>query len=73
MESASATKTQYGKYDLTNTAGTLRSCGGDVGGGQRNIGHLLYHDTIGALCSADYKWVQQQQVMQGKLIVEIWK
>lgn len=29
-----------------------------------------YQDVIGALCSTDYKWVQQQQVEQDKLIVE---
>lgn len=37
MELASATKTQYGKYDLTNAAGTLRNCGGDVGGGSETL------------------------------------
>ena len=36
-----------------------------------NIGgrYLLYQKTIGALCATDHKWVQQEQVMQGKLIV----
>ena len=29
-----------------------------------------YQSVIGALCSTDYKWVQQQQVEQDKLIVE---
>ena len=38
-------------------------------GGVRGARHLLYQDTIGALCATDYKWVQQEQVMQGKLIV----
>ena len=38
-------------------------------GGVRGTRHLLYQDTIGALCATDYKWVQQEQVMQGKLIV----
>lgn len=31
---------------------------------------VLYQNVIGALCSTDYKWVQQQQVEQDKLIVE---
>ena len=31
---------------------------------------LPYQSVIGTLCSTDYKWVQQQQVEQDKLIVE---
>ena len=42
-------------------------------GGVRGVNHLLYQRTIGALCATDYKWVQQEQVMQGKLIIEIKK
>ena len=38
-------------------------------GGERGTRYLLYQKTIGALCATDYKWVQQEQVMQGKLIV----
>ena len=38
-------------------------------GGVRGTRYLLYQETIGALCATDYKWVQQEQVMQGKLIV----
>ena len=38
-------------------------------GGERSTHHLLYTETVGALCATDYKWVQQEQVMQGKLIV----
>ena len=29
-----------------------------------------YQDKVGALCALDYKWVQQQQVEQDKLVVE---
>ena len=36
---------------------------------KRGARYLLYQETIGALCATDYKWVQQEQVMQGKLIV----
>ena len=42
-------------------------------GGVRSVDHLLYQQVVGALCATDYKWVQQEQVMQGKLIIEIWK
>lgn len=38
-------------------------------GGERSTRYLLYTETVGALCATDYKWVQQEQVMQGKLIV----
>ncbi len=37
---------------------------------ERTTRHILYQDTIGSLCATDYKWVQQEQVMQGKLIIE---
>ena len=40
-----------------------------IRGGERGTRYLLYQETIGALCATDYKWVQQEQVMQGKLIV----
>lgn len=30
---------------------------------------ICYQERIGALCSTDHKWVQQQQVMQNKLII----
>lgn len=36
------------------------------GGGS---GCICYQEKVGALCSTDHKWIQQQQVMQGKLIV----
>lgn len=38
-------------------------------GGERGPRYLIYQDKVGALCATDYKWVQQEQVMQGKLIV----
>ena len=38
-------------------------------GGVRGTHYLLYQDTVGSLCATDYKWVQQEQVMQGKLII----
>ena len=50
---------------------TLRASSGSYGGGERSA--CLYQKTVGALCGTDHKWIQQQQVMQGKLIVEIKK
>ena len=40
-------------------------------GGVRGTRHLIYTDKVGALCATDYKWVQQEQVVQGKLVIEI--
>ena len=31
---------------------------------------LIYQDKIGALCATDHKWVQQEQVVQNKLILQ---
>lgn len=42
-----------------------------MGGGERGANYLLYQQTVGALCATDYKWVQQEQVMQGKLVIEV--
>lgn len=39
-------------------------------GGQRDACHLLYSETVGALCARDYKGVGSQYVYEGKLIVE---
>lgn len=46
---------------------SLRAASGSYGGAARC---LPYQDKVGALCGTDHKWIQQQQVMQGKLIVE---
>lgn len=42
-----------------------------MGGGERGTRYLLYQNTVGALCATDHKWVQQEQVMQGKLVIRI--
>ena len=30
----------------------------------------LYQTKVGSLCATDHKWVQQEQVVQGKLIIQ---
>ena len=40
------------------------------GGSSTSETWKLYQEKIGALCATDYKWVQQEQVMQNKLIVQ---
>ena len=42
-----------------------------MGGGQRSVGHLLYQDTIGAICARDYKGVGNEYVDEGKLIIDV--
>lgn len=41
-----------------------------TGGDRHAVAFQTYQNVVGALCSTDYKWVQQQQVEQDKLIVE---
>lgn len=50
---------------------TLRASSASYGGGQRGISHLLYTDTIGAVCARDYKGVGSQYVAEGKLVIQI--
>lgn len=59
-------KKSFSKYDEISVAETLRSSGGDIGGGQREP--CPSWDKTGALCATDCKWIQQQQVVQGKII-----
>lgn len=63
-------KTGFGKYVETEFAGTLRASGGDLGG-QREYCDCEYCGTweiVGALCATDYKWVQNQQIAEGKIL-----
>lgn len=63
------TEKRFFKWEEDEVSVSLRARSASYGGGQRSVDYLLYQDTIGALCATDYKWVQQEQVMQGKLIV----
>ena len=63
------TEKRFFEWSEDDVSVTLRHSGGSFGG-VRSVGHLLYQDKVGALCATDYKWVQQEQVEQGKLIVE---
>lgn len=65
------TEKKYFKWEKDDISVTLRERSASYGGGQRSVGHLLYQKAIGALCATDYKWVQQEQVMQGKLIIDV--
>ena len=69
MKQKTVTEKRFGEYHEDDKSITLRSRSATCGGGFRGTRYLLYQETIGALCATDYKWVQQEQVMQGKLIV----
>lgn len=68
MKQRTVTEKRFGEYHEDDKSITLRSRSATCGG-FRGTRYLLYQETIGALCATDYKWVQQEQVMQGKLIV----
>lgn len=69
MQPITLTEKRFFEWHEDDKSVTIRNCGGSYGG-ERSVRHLLYQDTIGALCATDYKWVQQEQVVQGKLIIE---
>ena len=65
------TEKRFFEWHEDDISVTLREKSGSYGGGVGSVCYLLYQDVIGSLCATDYKWVQQEQVMQGKLIIEI--
>lgn len=65
------TEKRFFEWHEDDVAVTLRNRGGVVRSRFRGTRHLLYQDKVGALCATDYKWVQQEQVEQGKLIIEV--
>lgn len=65
------TEKRFFEWQEDDKSVTLRNKGGSYGGGQRGARYLLYADKVGALCATDYKWVQQEQVEQNKLVIMI--
>ena len=63
--------TSFGQYRLTEQGTPIKASGVDVGGG-RDIDHLLYQTTVGALQAVDYKGPNRQYVEAEKLIIELW-
>jgi len=41
-----ARKTSFGQYEMTNTAATLKSSGGDIGGGSENLAIAAYQTRV---------------------------
>jgi site-specific DNA-cytosine methylase len=55
-----ARKTSFGQYEMTNTAATLKSSGGDVGGGSENLAMVqVYRKSSRAQTNEDSEtWVK---------------
>lgn len=68
MKQITLTEKRFFEWHEDDKSVTLRERGGSYGGGSETL-VLIYTDKVGALCATDYKWVQQEQVMQGKLVV----
>lgn len=66
------TEKRFFEWHEDDISVTLRNNGGSYGG-VRGTHYRIYQPSgcIGALCGTDNKWIQQQQVMQGKLIVMV--
>lgn len=64
------TEVRFFKWQEDDVSVSLRASGASYGG-ERSAIHLLYTDTVGALCSVDYKGAGRQYVDQGKLVIEV--
>ena len=64
------TEKRYGEYYEDDVSVTIRS-NGATEGGWRSVSHLIYSETVGALCTDDYKGPNRQYVEQDKLIIEV--
>ncbi len=69
MKQKTLTEKRFFEWHEDDVAVTLRNKGGVIRQQLGSPRYLLYQDKVGALCATDYKWIQQEQVMQGKLIV----
>ncbi len=69
-EMKTVTEKRYGEYSENDVSVTLRSNSASAGG-IRSANYLLYQETVGALCTDDYKGPNRQYVEQDKLIIEV--
>ena len=65
------TEKRFFEWHEDDKSVTLREKSGSYGGGVRSTCYRIYqpNGVIGTLCGTDNKWIQQQHVVRGKLIV----
>ena len=69
--SSTGTKNQRAHCYETNIARSLSTGGDDPDSNQGGVAIIEYQDVCGTLAASDYKFPQQQQVEEGKCIVEV--
>ena len=70
MKQITVTEKRFYEWYEDDVSVTLRHRSGSYGG-VRSVSHLLYQQTVGALCFDDYKGPNRQYVECGKLIIEV--
>lgn len=65
IDRAAFNQGENAKYGIEIRGGVLPDTGGERSTRGSYVGTW---DKVGALCATDYKWVQQEQVEQGKII-----
>lgn len=68
-EQKTLTEKRFFEWHEDDIAVTLRNRGGVIRQWLGSPRHLLYQDTVGAICYDDYKGANRQYVEQGKLII----
>lgn len=66
IDRAAFNQGENAKYDFSVRGGGCRS-----NNSRKRSGSGLLQDTVGALCASDYKFPQQQQIEQGKVVIEV--
>ena len=69
MKPITLTEKRFFEWHEDDVSVTLRHKGGELRERLGSPRHLLYSDTVGALCQDDYKGANRQYVEQGKLII----
>ena len=70
MKQITLTEKRFFQWHEDDVSVTLRNRSGSYGG-ERSTRHILYTDTVGAICASDYKGAGNQYVYEGKLVIEV--
>lgn len=71
MKQVTFAEKRFFKWEKDEIAVSLRNRSGSYGGGIGSPRHILYADTVGALCARDYKGAGNEYVEEGKLVIEV--